>query len=76
MEELGNIVERIHNKLGGVKAEIILADLIEYGFDPDEMVIAPVGTLKRPFSDDLFDLQWIDKESGTRLLYVYITREG
>ena len=76
MENYDWINERIRNLFINIKAEIILADLLEAGIDPEKIVIAPVGTAKRSYRNDLIDSQWIELKSGKKLFYLFVTREG
>ncbi len=75
-EKLNRIVKRVNDIFINVKAEVIISELLEADFDSDQIVIAPIGTLKRSFRTDLYDLEWKELESGKKLLYVYLAREG
>lgn len=50
----GEILQPIFNELDkDVKAEVIAAEMVEYGTDADRILIMMLGALKRPFSKDV-----------------------
>ena len=60
-----------------IRAEVVLADLIEYGLNPDDLVMYSMGLSKRTFHRDIESVELL-KAIGDRStkLNVELNREG
>ena len=76
MKNIDWIDESIRNLFNDIRAEVILADLIEAGIDYDDIIISPVGTSKRSHANDIFKAEWKELKSNLFLYNLYISREG
>ena len=59
-----------------VRAEIVGADLIEQGVDPDRLIFRPVSLFKRRFSNDVAAVHLKEDNSGEQELHIDITRDS
>ncbi|MCU0451625.1 MAG: type VI secretion system baseplate subunit TssG [Bernardetiaceae bacterium] len=74
LEALAKRIAKLSNDL---KAEVVLTDLVEGGFSPDDLVVKPVGTAKRRYSRDIEKVSVIEGNFGRNFqLHVEINREG
>ena len=70
------IEELINNMPIDLRAEVIIADLIDLGLDPDDAIVSPVGLGKRSFSNDVLSSKWIENKTDKELLFIYVSREA
>lgn len=59
-----------------IRAEVIIADLIDLGLDPDDAIVSPTGLGKRSFSNDVLGAKWIENKTDRELLYINVSRES
>jgi hypothetical protein len=70
-------IEEIISRLPvDIRAEVIIADLIELGLNQDDVVVRPEGLGKRSFSYDVLGAKWIENKSERELLHIKIAREA
>lgn len=72
----GNITEIIQNIFNDIKAEAVLADLIENGLEKDNIVCYQKGIFKRRYSHDIENIKQVKLENGQELLGVHLNRDG
>ncbi len=70
-------IEEVVNRLPvDIRAEVIIADLVELGLELDDVVVSPKGLGKRSFSFDILSAKWIENKSDRELLHIYVSRES
>jgi hypothetical protein len=76
MKQLENLAKRITKLSTDLKAEVVLTDLIEGGFNADDVIVYPVGLGKRRYSRDIDSVQVIEGNMRNHQLHVQVNREG
>ncbi len=76
MRNLDNIVETINHLRDDVKAEAIIADIIESGIEAENIIIFPDGLFKRRFNKDILGAGVRRLENDQNVLEVHTTRDG
>ena len=60
-----------------VKAEVIAADLVDEGYDIDDIVVTPAGLFEREFRRDILKIESRrDKLGNKELVFIDVCREG
>jgi hypothetical protein len=72
-EGLFEIIKKLPYDL---RAEVVLADLLEKGLDEDVILISPKGLFKRKFSRDLEQLSALDMDKKRKWIVASVNREG
>ena len=76
MADNGKITKIIKNTFSDIKAEAIIADLIENRFEKDKILFIQKGIFKRRYSRDINSIKNVKLENGQELLGVYLNRDG
>jgi hypothetical protein len=76
MTNNGNITTIIQNIFHDIRAEAIIADMIENGIDKDKIVCYSQGIFKRRYSRDIESIRNVKLENGQELFGVYLNRDG
>ncbi|WP_461039598.1 hypothetical protein [Spirosoma harenae] len=77
MEPLSTYAERISQLPIDLKAEVVLADMLEAGIPLDELVMNPVGLTKRGFGRDINRVEWVEAQHiSKKWLQVDLNRSG
>jgi len=69
-------IEKIGEEPFDVKAEVLIAGLMEKGLKPDELVVIPGGSFDRRFSPDVREAGLFKLANGKQLLGFHVTRDG
>ncbi len=75
-KQLENLAKRVTKLTTDLKAEVVLTDLIEGGFNIDDIIIYPVGLGKRRYSRDIEGIQVIEGPLRNNQLHIKVNREG
>jgi hypothetical protein len=76
MNDLKEIAISINHLKHDIRAEVIVAEIIENGLNPAEIIIIPDGSFRRKFSKDVTYAEVIESENGQRVLGIHVTRDG
>jgi len=76
MNKQSHIEDSIQNIRYDLKAEVILADLIENGFEKDDFIIIPNGTFRRRYSRDIAYICPLKLPNGQVPVGIYINRDA
>jgi len=70
------IEEAIRNILYDIKAEALIADLLENELESENFITVPKGTFKRRYSRDIDSIKEIKFENGQKVIGFYLNRDG
>lgn len=73
MNQLKAVAKSIKSMIADINTEVIIADLIEKGFDYSEIVVKHDGLFKRNFSNDILDAYY---DMVKDLLVLHISRDS
>jgi len=76
MNDLTKIASSINHLKHDIKAEVIVAEIIENGLSPADIVIIPDGSFKRKYSRDVAYAEVIKSENGQKVLGIHVSRDG
>jgi hypothetical protein len=76
MNKKSQIEDTIQNIRYDLKAEVVLADLIENGFEKDDFIIIPNGTFRRRYSRDIAYTSLLKLPNGQVPVGIYINRDA
>ena len=76
MKNLNDIVETINHLRDDIKAEAIIADIIESGISAENIVTVPDGIFKRRFNQDIAGAGFLRLENDQDVLEIHISRDG
>jgi hypothetical protein len=76
MNKAAEIIELIKDLSFDIRAEVLMADLIENGLSADEFVVIPAGTLKRKYSTDIRKAEVLKATPGKPVLVIQVNRDG
>lgn len=76
MQDYNEIAKLLNMLPYDVRAEIIAADLIEQGIDPERLIFKPLSLFKRRFSKDVSNVRLSENENGDHDLHLEITRDS
>ena len=76
MSDYRSIAEALNSLPFDLRIEVIAADLIEQGIDPDDIVIKPAGLFKRRFSRDAEIVKVVENPMGEDELHLTLNRDG
>lgn len=76
MQDYNEIAKLLNQLPYDVRAEIIAADLIEQGIDPERLIFKPTSLFKRRFSNDVSGASLSENENGDQNLHIDVTRDG
>ncbi len=72
----GKIPEIIQNILYDIKAEALIADLIENGLKSEDFIAIPKGTFKRRYARDIDSTDEMKFENGQKVVRFSLNRDG
>ena len=76
LQKDGNIEELIQNVFYDIKAEAVIADLIENGLKPDEFVAINKGIFKRRYARDIDSINSLKLENTQSISAFNLNRDG
>jgi hypothetical protein len=76
MKDLSAIKESVNDLTYDIKAEIVIADLLENGLNANDFFVFPDGLFRRRFKKDVSHAEVVSLNNGQDVLGVHITREG
>ena len=76
MKSFDEIVTSINHLRHDIKAEVIIADIIENGMSVADVVTIPDGLFKRGFNQDISKAEVRKLNNGQSVLEIHITRDG
>ncbi len=76
MKKTGEIANIINAANHDIKAEVLIADLMENGLSPEDFVVIPTGSFRRRFSSDIKKAETLRLNNNQQLLTVQINRDG
>ncbi|MCK5700141.1 MAG: type VI secretion system baseplate subunit TssG [Cyclobacteriaceae bacterium] len=76
MRNFDKIVASINHLRHDIKAEAIIADIMENGLNEAEIVTIPDGLFKRRFKQDISKAETRELNNGEKVLEIHITRDG
>lgn len=76
MGKISNIGQAIHDLSYDLKAEAVIADLLENGLDNEDIIVVPIGIFRRRYSRDIASTGNIDLKNGSRLLAINLNRDA
>ncbi|MVM30405.1 hypothetical protein GO755_10200 [Spirosoma sp. HMF4905] len=77
MEPLADYAERLNHLPTDLRAETVLADMLENGISFDDLIINPVGAFKRAAGRDIDRTEWIETQyKSQRWLQIELNRSG
>lgn len=76
MEKPDKIEQAIHNMNNDIKAEAVIGDLLENGFESDDFIVIPIGTFKRRYSHDIAFTTKIKLKNGFELAGIHVNRDA
>jgi hypothetical protein len=71
-----NIPQTIKDLSHDLKAEAVVADLVQNGLENDDFVVVPAGTFRRRYSRDIASAGNLELKNGTRLLAINLNRDA
>lgn len=76
MKDLSAIKDSVNDLSYDIKAEIVIADLLENGLHQSEFMVFSDGLFRRRFKKDVSHAEVIKLNIGQEILGIHITREG
>lgn len=77
MDTLATYPERLNHLPIDLRAEGVLADMLEDGISLEELIIKPVGNFKRAFGRDIHQVVWVEAQHRQqRWLQIDLNRSG
>lgn len=76
MGNISDIGQSVRDLSYDLKAEAVIADLMENGLESDDYIIVPVGIFKRRYSHDIASTGTMDLKNGSKLLAVNLNRDA
>jgi hypothetical protein len=76
MKDLTIIKDSINELTYDIKAEIVIADLMENGLQQTDCIVYPDGLFRRRFKKDVSHAELIELNNGQEVLGIHITRES
>ena len=77
MEPIADYAERLKHLPLDLKAEVVLADMLEDGISLDDLILNPVGAFKRALGRDISDTEWVESQHHSqRWLQINLNRNG
>lgn len=76
MKDLSAIKESINDLSYDIKAEVVIADLLENGLQQADCLIYPDGLFRRRFTKDVSHAAMVKLNNGQEVVGVHITRES
>ena len=76
MSDLSDIAKTINDLLHDIKAEVVIADLIENGVNPLDIIYSPVSSFNRNYKHDITKAEIRRLNNYQNLLFINISRDG
>jgi hypothetical protein len=76
MQNVSDIGQSVRDLSYDLKAEAVVADLVENGLESDDFIAVPIGMFKRRYSHDIASTGIIELKNGSRLLAINLNRDA
>lgn len=76
MEDKDNILNIVQNIYNDIRAEVVIADLVENGFSADDIIASSKGIFKRRYARDIESTISTELHNGKNLLEVTLNRDS
>ncbi|MBC3788314.1 hypothetical protein [Spirosoma utsteinense] len=77
MNQLASYIERLNHLPVDLRAEVVVADMLDDGLLPDDLILNPVGAFKRAFGRDISRVDWIEAtHKSQQWLRIDLNRAG
>ncbi|WP_420150004.1 hypothetical protein [Spirosoma sp.] len=77
MEPLNVYAEPLNHLPVDLRAEVVLADMLDDGVTLDDLIVNPVGLFKRPYGRDISRVAWVEAQhKARRWLQIDLNRSG
>ena len=77
MESLNAYADRLNHLPVDLRAEVVLADMLDDGISLDDLILNPVGAFKRAFGRDISQTEWVEAQhKSQRWLQIDLNRNG
>lgn len=77
MEPLNAYADSLNHLSIDLRAEVVLADMLDDGVSLDDLIVNPVGLFKRPFGRDISRVEWVEAQHKVqRWLRIDLNRSG
>ena len=76
MEDLDHLIKLINNYPSDIKAEVLVADLMEQGFNESDLLIYFNSAFKRSYSKDILKAVKTRLSDYHEILAIYLARDG
>jgi hypothetical protein len=76
MKDLEHLIKMINSYPSDIKAEVLLADLVQEGYSQSDFLIFYDSLFKRRFSSDILKVEKIFINDYQEMLAIYIARDG
>lgn len=76
MKDIAALKESINDLSYDIKAEIVIADLVENGLHQTDYMVIPDGLFRRRFKKDVSHAEIVQLNNGQDILGIHITRES
>ncbi len=76
MENTNDIGQTIHDVIYDIKAEAVIADLLENGLAGEDFVVIPNGIFRRRYSHDIAYTSKIHLKNGSELVGINLNRDA
>lgn len=76
MKKNANIAQTIKDLSHDLKAEAVVADLVQNGLENDDFVVVPGGTFRRRYSRDIASAGNLELKNGSKLLAINLNRDA
>jgi hypothetical protein len=76
MKNISEIADIINHNRQDIKAEVVVANCMENGLNPDDFVVIPSGAFKRRFSTDIHKAEILRLSHIQSLLSLYVNRDS
>jgi hypothetical protein len=77
MESLTAYANSLNHLPFDLRAEVVMADMLDDGISTDDLIINPLGSFKRAFGRDISQVTWVEGQTNTqRWLQIDLNRTG
>jgi hypothetical protein len=76
MKDLGEIAELINNHSIDIRAEVIAANMLEWGLEAESLAVFHAGQFKRPYSPDVLSAEVVRLNDHRKVLAMRLSRDG
>ena len=75
MNPVASDIERLNHLPVDLRAEVVVADLLENGVSLDDLILDPSGGFRRAFGRDIDHAEWTEAQPS-QWLRIYLNRDG